>query len=98
MNYHLSGSLREYSFLAPGNLLLYKAALWGSENSCRTLYLGGGIGSEEDSLFKFKRAFYKGDLNLFFIGKKIYDQEKYEELLGLRTEIENTGYFPVYRG
>ena len=98
LDYHLSGSLREFSSLAPTNLLLYEAALWGCANGYRTLYLGGGVGSGEDSLFKFKRAFYKGDLNHFFIGKKIYDQEKYDELLGMRAEIENPGYFPKYRG
>ena len=98
MNYHLSGSLREFSSLAPTNLLLYEAALWGYANGYITLYLGGGVGSGEDSLFKFKRAFYKGDLNHFYIGKRVYDQEKYDELLGMRFEIENPGYFPKYRG
>lgn len=98
LDYHLSGSLREYSSLAPTNLLLYQAALWGYANGYKTLYLGGGVGSGEDSLFKFKRAFYKGDLNHFYIGKRVYDQEKYDELLRLRTEVENPGYFPKYRG
>lgn len=98
LNYHLSGSLREFSSLAPGNLILYTAALWGCANGYRTFYLGGGVGSGEDSLFKFKRAFYKGDLNHFYIGKRVYDQTKYDELLGLRSEIENPGYFPKYRG
>ena len=98
LNYHLSGSMREYSSLAPTNLLLYQAALWGCANGYRTFYLGGGVGSGEDSLFKFKRAFYKGDLNHFFVGKRIYDTEKYDELLSMRTEIKDTGYFPKYRG
>ena len=98
MNYHLSGSLREFSSLAPTNLLLYEAALWGNANGYKTLYMGGGVGSSEDSLFKFKRAFYKGDLNRFYIGKKIFDQGKYDELLELRTNIENQGFFPQYRG
>lgn len=96
MNYHLSGSLREYSTLAPTNLLLYKAALWGCANGYRTLYLGGGVGSGEDRLFKFKRAFYKGILNYFFIGKRIYNQKKYAELLALREPIDSE-YFPQYR-
>ena len=98
MNYHLSGSLREFSSLAPTNLLLYQAALWGCANGYKTLYLGGGVGSGEDSLFKFKRAFYKEDLHHFYIGKKIYNQGKYEELIGFRSEIENPGFFPEYRG
>lgn len=96
MNYHLSGSLREYSSFAPTNLLLYRAALWGCANGYKTLYLGGGVGSGEDGLFKFKRAFYKGELNHFFIGKKIYDQEKYDALVNMRG-VKESGYFPKYR-
>ena len=98
LNYHLSGSLREFSSLAPGNLILYTAALWGCANSYKTFFLGGGVGSGEDSLFKFKRAFYKGELNRFYIGKKIFNQEKYNELVEMRNDIENQDYFPMYRG
>lgn len=98
LNYHLSGSIREYSSLAPTNLLLHEAALWGCSNGYKTLYLGGGVGSGEDSLFKFKRSFYKGELNSFYIGKKIINQDKYDELLAIRRDIDNPGYFPKYRG
>lgn len=98
MNYHLSGSLREFAHLAPSNLLLYKAALWGCANGCKSLYLGGGVGSGEDSLFKFKRAFYRGeDLFRFHIGKKIFNQEKYNELVALREDLPDSGFFPRYR-
>ncbi len=97
MNYHLSGSLREFSTLAPTNLLLYQAAIWGSLNGYKTFYLGGGVGSGEDSLFKFKRAFFKGELNHFYIGKKIYDLDKYTMLTNLRSTI-GSEYFPKYRG
>jgi len=96
MNYHLSGSLKEYSSLAPTNLLLYEAALWGCYNGYKTLYLGGGVGSQEDSLFKFKRSFYKGDLNHFYIGKKVYNEEIYNKLSFMRG-IENSNFFPKYR-
>lgn len=97
MNYHLSGSLRGYAHLAPTNLLLYEAALWGCENGCKTLYLGGGVGSGEDSLFKFKKAFYRGDdLFRFHIGRKTFLPEKYKELVALR-EPGNRGFFPQYR-
>ncbi len=98
MDYHLSGSLREFSSLAPTNLLLYEAALWGCANGYRTLYMGGGVGAGEDGLFKFKRAFYKGELNHFYIGKKIYNQERYDELFRLRIKIDRLGFFPEYRG
>lgn len=72
MSYHLSGSLREYQNLAPSNLLLYKAALWGCRNGCRSLHLGGGVGSKEDSLFKFKSSFNRNDRIQFSIGKKVF--------------------------
>lgn len=96
MNYHLSGSRQEFSSLAPGNLILYEAALWGCANGCKTFYLGGGVGSEEDGLFRFKRSFYKGELNRFHIGKKIFDSEKYEKLTAMREPTES-GFFPKYR-
>ncbi len=99
MNYHLSGSIKEYANLAPMNLLLYQVALWGAANGYKTFYLGGGVGSNQDSLYQFKKSFYRGkDQKQFYIGKIIFDQEKYNKLLGLRTDIlkENT-YFPEYR-
>lgn len=97
MDYHLSGSLREYSSLAPTNLILYAAALWGCENGYKSIYLGGGVGSGEDGLFKFKRAFYKGELNHFYLGKKIFSEERYNELMQIRNENIETGFFPAYR-
>ena len=96
MNYHLSGSLREYSSLAATNLMLYKAALWGCAHGYRTLHLGGGVGSGEDGLFKFKRAFFRGDLNRFHIGRKIFLPETYDELVGMR-EPTDSGFFHKYR-
>lgn len=97
LNYHLSGSVREYQHLAPTNLLLYKAALWGSENGCKTFHLGGGVGSGEDSLFKFKKSFYRGELCRYHIGKKIFMKEEYDMLLSLRDEKLQSRFFPEYR-
>ncbi len=97
MNYHLSGSLKEYSSLAPTNLLLYEASLWGCANNYKTFYLGGGVGSVDDSLFRFKRAFYKGELNHFYIGNKIFNQKTYDELVNLRDNLGNESFFPKYR-
>lgn len=102
MNYHLSGSDIEYRNLAPSNLLLYKAALWGCEQGFKTFHLGGGIGSGEDNLYKFKAAFNKNSDYQFSIGKQIFDQAKYDELVRIRKESdpgfdETSSYFPVYR-
>ena len=102
MNYHLSGSDMQYRHLAPSNLLLYKAAQWGCEQGFKTLHLGGGVGSGEDNLYKFKVAFNKKSDFQFSIGKQIFNQPFYDELVRIRRESdaefnEASGYFPVYR-
>jgi len=102
LNYHLSGSLKEYQKMAPTNLLLYKAALWGCANGCKTFHLGGGVGSHEDSLYEFKKSFNRSGSYQFYIGKKIYDEGEYKKLCEIRNiEYEkqalDEGYFPAYR-
>lgn len=103
MHYHLSGSLPEYRNLAPTNLLLYEAALWGHEQGFDTLHMGGGIGSREDNLYKFKAAFNRNAEYRFSIGKEIFDEDKYKELIQYRIHHDpdfnqDTQYFPAYRG
>lgn len=113
MHYHLSASDINYRQLAPTNLLLYEAALWGYEIGCKTFHLGGGVGSREDNLYKFKSAFNRNSYNTFNIGRKIFDEYKYKELVTMRTveslktyntkvrteDIINLSddYFPKYR-
>lgn len=102
MHYHLSASDREYQSLAATNLLLYEAACWGCENGFKSFHLGGGLGSKEDSLYKFKKAFNKNSETYFSIGKKIFDNDKYQHLVNLRIGCNdlniNTQFFPKYRG
>lgn len=102
MHYHLSASEREYMKFAPTNLLLYEAACWGAENGYKTLHLGGGLGSKEDGLFNFKKVFNKNSDTYFTIGRKIFDEEKYGELINIRKNSggfdERSLFFPIYRG
>lgn len=102
VHYHLSGSLIEFRNLAPSNLLLYKVALWGCEQGYKTFHLGGGVGSGEDNLYKFKAAFNKKSDYQFSIGKQIFNQEKYNELVNRRIVEDakfdaNSSFFPLYR-
>ncbi|MDT2865749.1 lipid II:glycine glycyltransferase FemX [Vagococcus carniphilus] len=99
MHYHLSASNREYQHLSATNLLLYEAACWGRANNFNTLHLGGGLGSSEDNLFKFKKSFNKNSSTYFSIGKKIFDEKKYDELIKIRRneKIVNDNFFPYYR-
>lgn len=102
MHYHLSGSRREYQNLAPTNLLLYEAAKWGTQNGYKKLHLGGGVGAAQDSLYKFKKAFNRNEDKEFCIGKKIFNEEIYNELVDIRKANENgfdttRSFFPLYR-
>ena len=101
MHYHLSASDQNYQHLAAGNLMLYEAACWGSSNGFISFHLGGGLASEEDGLYKFKKAFNRNSDTVFSIGRKIFDEEKYGRLVELRAQEKDfcreNGYFPSYR-
>lgn len=102
MHYHLSGSLSEIRHLAPSNLLLYKAALWGYEQGFKTFHLGGGVGCEEDGLYKFKAAFNKKSDCQFSIAKMVFDEDKYNHLVDERASKDvkfnkKSNFFPLYR-
>lgn len=102
LNYHLSGSDLQYRNLAPSNLLLYKAAMWGMEKGMKTFHLGGGVGSKEDNLYKFKIAFNRFSDCQFSIAKHIFDNEKYDELVAERASRDavfdkESTFFPLYR-
>ncbi len=101
MHYHLSGAKYEFRSLAPTNLILYEAARWGCVQGFKSFHLGGGLGSGEDGLFKFKKAFNRNSGLQFSIGKEIIIPEMYEELVEIRKREDvhfdaNSSYFPVY--
>lgn len=102
MHYHLGGSMIEYSYLPSSNLMLYYAALWGYEQGFETFHLGGGLGSNKDNLYQFKAAFNRNSDYQFSIGKEIFDQVKYNELVALRAKQDpdfnpESKFFPLYR-
>lgn len=102
MHYHLSGSVQEYRNLAPSNLLLYEAAKWGCSRGLRSFHLGGGVGSSEDNLFRFKKEFNRNSDIEFGIGKQICHPSMYDKLVDFCVkkkpgfDLENK-YFPLYR-
>ena len=102
MHYHLSGSMIEYRSLAPTNLLLYEASLWGMAQGFKTLHLGGGLGAADDSLYKFKEGFNRYNNFVFSIGQEIFDEARYVALIELRKASdsnynETSHFFPLYR-
>lgn len=65
----------------------------------RTCSWGGAVvwGIEgQNILFKLKRPFYKGELNHYYIGKNIHDEERYNELTDYREGVQSS-YFHQYR-
>ena len=101
IHHHLSASDMEFKDLGPTNLLMYEIACWGNENGFKTFHLGGGVGSREDSLYEFKKGFNKNSNTTFSIGKKIFNEEKYNYLMEIRRKEgildESASFFPLYR-
>lgn len=101
IHYHLSAFDMEYRNKAATNLLLYEVACWGCDKGYKTFHLGGGVGSKEDSLYSFKKAFNKNSNTTFSIGRKIFDKESYDKLVEIRkgekTFDKESSFFPLYR-
>ena len=104
IQYHLSGTPAEHFPLNGGKLILDEIRKYGAQNGYSWLHLGGGVGSSEDNLYRFKAGFSKKRLT-FEIVRLIVDEEKYGELCNKRqdrlgTPMQNlarSGYFPGYR-
>lgn len=102
MHYHLSASREEYRKYAPTNLLLYQAALWANKNGIKQLHMGGGLGAQQDNLYKFKKAFNRKTDFDFCVGKAIFSEDKYNILNEIRSKcdegfVADTNFFPAYR-
>ena len=88
MHYHLAGTHTVYRKFAPSNLLLYEAACWANKVGIEKFHLGGGM-SQEDNLFGFKKQFNKNGRLPFVIGRTVFDENKYNELLQLRKKADD---------
>ncbi|MEM8937780.1 MAG: GNAT family N-acetyltransferase [Bacteroidota bacterium] len=97
VQYHISGTKNDYLHMTPIRLLLDETRIDGSNEGFTFFNLGGGLGSEEDSLFQFKASFSK-DFKAFKVWKHIVDETVYETLVK-EKEIQDTGtnFFPKYR-
>ena len=71
--------------LAGNNLLLYEVSKYGYEKGLKKFHLGGGI-IANDGLFNFKKSFNRNGLKDFYIGKIIFNSEKFNYLVKLRKE------------
>ena len=104
VQYHLSGTPDRFIELSGAKVIIDTVRRWAVENGYAWLHLGGGVGSEEDSLFRFKAGFSKKRL-LFEIGKITSMPAEYDYLCEHRRQlvnhiVENSQaftFFPFYR-
>lgn len=98
---HLLGSNEKMLELEAGGLLEATVAKWGKEHGYRYIHHGGGRTSDpDDSLFRYKKKFGKNTEFEFYIGKKVWNKEVYEALVGKRLEegeVRDGNFFPGYR-
>lgn len=101
IQYHLSGTTSQGRSYQPSKLILNYMIEWGIENNYKYLHLGGGVGSEKDHLYAFKKRFGATDFE-FCTVRMITNKEMYEDLCKAlkysEDEINNTSdFFPLYR-
>jgi hypothetical protein len=104
MQFHLSGTAGEHRDLAPAKLMLHRMAQERHRSPNRDgpaiLHLGGGLGADRDSLFRFKAGF-SPERATFHSLRLVCDEAAYRDLApGSRQESEEyglRGFFPSYR-
>ena len=104
VQYYLGGTRNGYLKYAPMKLLFDSVRIWATQRKARIFHLGGGIGSNEDSLFQFKAGF-SDQRHVFSIWKWILQPKVYGQLCVKKREINQrkgmkvmeSGYFPEYR-
>jgi sugar O-acyltransferase (sialic acid O-acetyltransferase NeuD family) len=104
VQYHLGGTCDASLKLGPMSLLFDTVRLWATEEGARTMHLGGGVGSREDSLLHFKKGF-SDRRHVFSTWRWVVEPDAYRSLCD-RNDRRNAelgapnascDYFPRYR-
>ncbi len=97
---YLGGTNREYFELRPNDFLKYEIIKWAKGKGLKNFVLGGGYGSD-DGIFQYKTCLAPNGIVDFYIGRKIFDEEKYRKLVEIRAmdnpDCVESSYFPRYR-
>jgi len=104
IQYHLSGTPDRYLSLSGAKVILDEVRRWGTSQGIKWFHLGGGLGSTEDSLFRFKSGFSKSKFS-FEIVKAVIEPQIYDMLVARKKrwlesigyELKSDSYFPTYR-
>jgi hypothetical protein len=102
----LGGTLAESFSYRPNDLIKHSIIQWGLEMGKSTFILGGGYGGP-DGIYRFKRSFAPDGECEFYVGKRIWDEHVYADMIDMRRTFERQagrswepkkGFFPAYRG
>lgn len=99
MQFHLGGTLNAYTHMQPSKLITHVARDWGRESGYKVLHLGGGVGSNLDSLYEYKKGFSSQEL-IFKTYRLVVNVEKYAELVADIWFTDSdlcSDFFPLYR-
>ncbi|WP_144362893.1 GNAT family N-acetyltransferase [Mediterraneibacter gnavus] len=102
---YLGGTDSEYFYTRANDFLKFEIIKWAKEKGLKNFVLGGGYGSD-DGIFQYKMNLAPHGIKDFYIGRKIFDNVAYQQLLNIRSKgntdmgdkLINTGFFPAYRG
>jgi len=103
----LGGTFSDYFKYRPNDFLKMETIKWAREKGLGFYVIGGGL-KDNDSLYQYKKKFFRFDKDLqFFTGRKILNIEAYRELVSMvlpdypveefTTDSVSEGYFPKYR-
>lgn len=95
---HLSGTHKNYLKFSPAYVIKYATVEWAKENGIELIHYGGGTSNQsDDPLYQFKRKFGKNTEFDFYVGKKIWNMNIYNELCEITKVNEESNFFPAYR-
>lgn len=102
----LGGTLAEFFYLRPNDLLKHEIIMWGKRAGKKAFVLGGGYKGQEDGIFKYKKAFAPRNVVDFKTARIIFNEEAYNDLINIRKSYEkekhpgtiiDEKFFPLYR-
>ena len=101
---HLGGTRDAFLKFSPDRLVVETEREWAVQMGAHTQHLGGGVGAQVDSVFRYKAAF-SDRRHTFYTWQWVLVPEVYRELCAERLqftqldglEMESAEYFPAYR-
>jgi len=101
---HLGGTRTEFLKFSPDRLVVDTARVWARGAGARTYHLGGGVGAQIDSVFKYKTGFTTRT-HTFSTFRWVLRPDVYEELSASAAraneangrEPTSARFFPAYR-